>query len=1112
MSRIPSLAALCVAGAALAAQSAEAQTRLLRFPDIGGDKIVFCNAGDLWIAPTAGGAATRLTAHPGLEVCPKFSPDGQWVAFTGQYDGDEQVYVVPATGGAPRQLTFYPARGPLAPRWGYDNQVYGWTRDGKNVVVRSMYDNWVQSETKQYLVPVDGGLPKPLPMPVSGAADFSPDETKVAYNPTARDFRTWKRYQGGWQQDLYIFDLATATTEKIAASPRTDRDPMWIGDRIYFNSDRDGHLNLYFYDLLQRTATQVTHEKVYDVRWPSDDEQGRIVYELNGELQILDVKSGASQPVRIFVPNDGVAMRPSHAVVDKLIEDFDLSPKGERAVFVARGDVFTLPSEKGPTRNLTRTSTAHEKWARWSPDGKRIAWMSDTSGEDEIYVAKQDGAGVPERLTTNGALMRFAPDWSPDGKRLAFADKDGKLFVFTLDSKRMQEVADDQHDQIRDYTWSSDGQWLAFTLSNDNGLRSVWIWGVADGKLNRVTDVLFNAANPAWDPDGNYLFFLSDRQYEPQLSTIEFNFATDRMTGLFAVALRKDVKHPFPPESDEVSTETGKDATASGAADAKEKKDSKKKDDAKSDAKSGNKTDDLKAVKIDFDGLAARIAQVPVPADDYSSLAVQSGQLSYLKSWPGYYGRDSVKRPELRLFDLKTRKESTLCENAIAYSVSRNGLKVLVQHDTAYKLYDASPKGKDSPLTVATNGMTADIVPAQEWAQMFDEVWRRYRDFFYVKNMNGYDWVALGKQYRALLPSVAHRSDLNYVIGEMIGELNNSHTYIAGGDFQNPPRPPVALPGARFALDAKAGRYRIDKIFRGQNEEERYRSPLTEIGVDAHTGDYVMAIDGEELRGNDSPYRMLRFKADRPVTLTLNAKPSMDGGRQVTYKPITSETDLLYLDYVLTNKERVNQLTGGKVAYIHIPDMGGNGIREFIKTFYPQVDKEALVVDVRSNGGGNVSQMIIERLRRELLGTRFSRDDTQPNTYPGTMLYGPKVCLLDENSSSDGDIFPYMFRQAKLGPLIGKRSWGGVVGITNRGPLIDGGTVNVPEFGTNAVNGDWVVEGHGVDPDIVVENDPKSVLAGHDPQLERGVEEVLKAMREHPMKLPARPADPVRSN
>ena len=1088
------------------AQSATAQTKLLRFPDIHGDRVVFCHAGDLWIAPVTGGTATRITAHPGLELFPKFSPDGASIAFTGQYDGDEQVYVVPSSGGVPKQLTFYPARGPLAPRWGYDNQVYGWSSDGQHVQVRSLADTWNLGETRQYLVPLAGGLPRPLPMPVSGAADFSPDGKRVVYNPTARDFRTWKRYQGGWQQDLWIFDVDGNRAEAAIESPRSDRDPMWIGDAIYFNSDRDGHLNLYAYDTRTRDTRQLTRERSHDVRWPSDDERGRIVYELNGELQVLDTQTGQSRPIPITVPNDGVAMRPTHVSVDRLVENYELSPKGERALFVARGDIFTVPIEKGPTRNLTRTSNAHEKWARWSPDGKRIAYVSDASGEDEIWVRNQDGSGEPERLTTGGRVMRYAPEWSPDGKRLAFSDKDGKLWVLTLAGKRLQEIADDPRDQIRDYVWSPDSRWLAFTIDEVSDLRSVWVWG--EGGLHRIGEETIDDFGPTWDPDGKYLYILANRTYEPQLSSLEFNFATDRMTGIYAVALRRDVPHPFPPESDEASVEGTSDDAGDKDAKAKAKKSATSDKDDDGDAK---KKKAVAPIDIDFEGIENRIAPAPIPADNYDGLTALDGHLLYSRSGPGYYARESSRKTEIRIFEFKERKESTIAENVSSWTISSDRKKLLVRHDNEYKLYDATPKGKDSAKSVSVKGMTADIVPAQEWAQMFDEVWRRYRDFFYVENMHGYDWEALGRQYRALLPYVAHRSDLNYVIGEMIAELNVSHAYITGGDWQAPSRAPVALPGARFELDERGGRYRIAKIFPGHNAEERYRSPLTEIGVDAKVGDYVLAIDGEELRADDSPYRLLRHKADRPVTLTLSSRASGGSKREVTFRPISSENDLLYLEWTQVNRDRVAKLSGGRVGYIHIPDMGGNGIREFIKTYYPQIRKEGLVVDVRSNGGGNVSQMLIERLRRELLGTRFSRNDDVANTYPGTTFYGPMVCLLDENSSSDGDIFPHMFRQARLGPLIGKRSWGGVIGITNRGPLLDGGGVNVPEFGTNGIDGSWVIEGHGVDPDIVVENDAASVLAGRDPQLERGVDEVLARMRNRPTQLPARPSPPVRT-
>jgi tricorn protease len=1083
------VATLIIAAAFLLAGAGLAQTRALRFPDVHGDKVVFSYGGDLWVAPTSGGLARRLTAHPGVEYFAKFSPDGKWIAFTGQYDGDEQVYVIPAEGGTPKQLTFYPAQGPLPARWGYDHQVFGWARDGKSVLFRSLREGWSVAQGRLFSVSVTGGLPVALPMPESGAGSFSPDGKKVVYSPLFRDFRTWKRYEGGWAQDLYIFDLASHSLERITTHPRTDRDPMWIGDKVYFASDRDGKLNLYSYDIKSKQTRQITSSKKWDVRWPSTDYKNQIVFEIDGELYLLDVGAGKERKINITVPDDGLNRRPSRIAAANLIEGFDLSPKGQRAVIVARGDIFTVPIEKGPTRNLTNSSNAHDKLGRWSPDGRKLAFISDRSGEEEVWLVNQDGSGKPEQLTSGHAAMLYAPEWAPDGKRIAFSDKDGKLYVFSLADKKEVIVADETRGQLFDYTWSNDGGHLAFSLSNSGGTRSVHIWSVADAQLRRVTDPSFNAYNPAWDPDGNYLWYLSNREYQPQIGGVEFNFLLNRSVGIFGVALRKDVKNAFAPESDEVTIEEEKKSEP-GKAKEPEKKD---------------------YLKIDFDGLGQRVTRVPIAADNYGGLATVKGHLLYTVSGAPFYGRESYAPPILKQYSLRERREATVAERVAGYATSADGTKTLVRVGSEFRFYELPVRPGAQPKLVSTREMMQDRVPAEEWTQIFDEVWRRFRDFFYVKNMHGYDWKALREQYRPQLKDVGHRADLNYILGEMVSELNVSHAYIAGGDYQIPPRPRVALLGARFVLDPAANRFKIASILSGQNEEERYRSPLSEIGVDVKVGDYILAIDGQELLGNDNPYRLLQHKGDRTVQLQVNSKPATDGARIVTVEPRTSETDLNYLAWITANRQRVEKLTDGKVGYIHIPDMGANGIREFIKQFYPQIRKEGLVVDVRGNGGGNVSQMLIERLRRQLLSTGFSRTNDEATTYPGTVFHGAMVCLLNENSASDGDIFPYMFRRAGLGPLIGKRSWGGVIGITNRGNLVDGGVVNVPEFGFATADGKWDIEGHGVDPDIVVENDPKSIIAGGDPQLERGVGEVLKRMKEIPKKLPSRPADPLKT-
>ncbi|WP_306591512.1 S41 family peptidase [Geothrix sp. 21YS21S-4] len=1085
--------ALCLALPA----ALSAQTKLLRFPDIHGDKVAFTYGGDLWTAPASGGTAARLTAHPGLELFAKFSPDGKWIAFTGQYDGDEQVYVIPSGGGVPRQLTFDPAAGPLPPRGGYDHQVVGWTPDGASVLFRAATDaDGVLTRTALYTVSLKGGLPQKLPMPTAGPGSFSPDGKRIAYAPMFRDFRHWKRYEGGWAQDLYVFDLATKQQKKLAATKRTERDPMWIGDKVYFASDRDGTLNLYAADPATDAVKQLTFQKTWDVRWPSSDHQSRIVYELNGELRVMNVQDGSDRGIAIAVPTDGGASRPARINVERNIEEFALSPKGERALFVARGDLFTVPVEKGPVRNLTDSSGAHDRQARWSPDGKRIAFISDMSGEDQVYLLDQDGKGKPEALTSGLAVQLNAPAWSPDGKHLAFTDKDGVVYVLGVADRKLVKAGKDPLARVYDLSWSPDSQTLAFSLSNLNGTRSLHAWTLGDQQLRRLTGDLFQVSDPAWDPDGKYLYALSRRDYAPQISNLEFDYAGNRNMDVIAYALRKDVPHPFPPESDEV-----------GAAPEKKEDGDKKAD--KPEAPKAPAT-----VRIDWDGFEQRGTRVPLPADNLGGLEASKGFLLYSKGQPFVYGETSGRRAgnSLWIFDLKKRQESELLPEMQGWVLSQDGNKVLARVGqgpaASFQLIDAKPKATEKK-TVSTKDLYVDRIPAEEWREVYDETWRRFCDFFYVKNMHGYDWKALREQYRPWLQHVTHRSDLTYVLTELISELNIGHTYTEGGDYVLPERAKVGLPGARIELDAAAGRYRLAHIYRGHNEEPKYRSPLTEVGVDAREGDYLLAIDGVELKADDSPYRLLRNKTFT-VTLTLNAKPSFDGARQVTYRPIDSDANLRYLDFVLRSKESVDRLSGGKVGYLHIPDMGGPGLYEFIKWYYPQIRKEGLVVDVRANGGGNISQMILERLGKKLLGTRFGYAGEHPSTYPGTVFHGPMVALTSETSASDGDIFPYHFRFAGLGPLIGKRTWGGVVGGGNS-PLVDGGSVFVPQSGTNAPTGEWIIEGEGVTPDIDVENDPASMLAGRDLQLERGVQEVLKRMAEKPMALPKRPADPVKT-
>lgn len=941
-----------------------AGTKLLRFPDVWHDRLVFSYAGDLWTVGTDGGTAVRLTSHPGLELFGKFSPDGRHIAFMGQYGGDEQVYVMPATGGTPKQLTFYPAPGPLADRWGFDNQVYGWTPDGGAVLFRSARDAFSLTDARLYTVPWNGGAATALPMPVAGAGHYSPDGRRMVYSPLWRDFRSEKRYQGGWANDLYIFDLEHPALVQVTRDLRTDRDPMWIGADIYFNSDRTGTFNLYRYEVATGRTEQVTHYTAWDVRWPSADAQGHIVYELEGELHLYDTTARTDRALSITVPADLTIGRPQSVNAADNVESHEVSPGGERLAIVARGDVFTVPIEHGVTRNLTRSSSAHEREVAWSSDGRRLAYVSDRSGEEELYVQAQDGS-MPARSVTPGSTGRFyAPRWSPDDRRIAVADQTGRLYVVELANLKRTLVAKDPGELAQDYQWSPDGRYLAYTLNADNAYSSVQVWSVAEGKSRRVTPDFANSQSPSWAPDGELLYFLSAREYQPLISTVEFDFAADRQTGIFAVALHKGVKNPYGVRDDEPGQEKKNDAKDSdGGKDAPAKKKSKP------------------HVLIDFEDIVGRAIRVPLEADNLSDLHVTDDTLFYQRNGGFYYGRDSNLKPAVMAYAIADREASTVAEDVTSWSVTADGKHVLAQAANKEIKYYEVGKSEDAK-TVPLAGLVTTRIPAEEWHEIFAEVWRRYRDFFYVANMHGYDWLALRHRYEPLLEHVGHRADLNYVIAEMISELVVQHAYIEGGDLGLPARAYVALPGARFELDAAAGRYRIAKIFVGENEEDRYRSPLTEVGVDVHVGDYVLAINGQELNAGTDPYELLQGVSGQPAEWRVSASADGRSPRTVRYQPVNTETGLLYLQWSNGNRARVDALSAGRLGYVHLPDMGDAGLREFIKGWYPQLRKEGLLIDVRGNAGGNVSEMLIERLARTLHGTGYGRNHDAPDTYP----------------------------------------------------------------------------------------------------------------------------------
>ncbi len=1069
------------------------ECRLMRFPDIHQDQIVFVYAGDLWLVPSEGGIARRLTTHIGMELFPKFSPDGEMIAFSGQYEGNTDVYVIPSKGGEPKRLTYRPGFENMADRFGFDDMVLDWHPDGDRILFRSSresYNSWFQN---LFLIGVEGGFPEKLPLPEAGLTSFSPEGTKIAYNRIFRNFRTWKRYKGGLAQEIWIYDLEKNTVERITNYEGTDTSPMWCDDRIYFVSDRDHTANIFCYDLTSRETRKITNHDEYDVKWPSSDPRS-IVYENGGYLYVLDLATEQARKIAVEIPDDRVLTRSEFVPVEDYVTDYSLSPDGKRSLFVARGDVFTVPEKKGNTRNLNNTSGAREKNATWSPDGKWIAYLSDRTGEDEFYLVPQDGKGEEVQITTNGHCFRFAPAWSPDSKKLLFADKNLRLYYVDTESKKVTFVDSTKNWEIRDYSWSPDSRWIAYAKPAQSGFSSIFLYSLEDEEIHRVTEDFTDDGEPVFDPEGRYLYFFSNRDFNAVLGNYDPSFTYNQMTRIYVITLQADSLSPFAPESDEVQLEEEK-----GSEEEKEKKEEKKKEKIK------------KKIRIDIEGMKDRAVGVPVDPGNYYGLRAAEGKVFYL-SFPNWTLTGGSPEPKgaLHLFDMEKRKDQVLLSPVDGYDISSDGEKIIYKSKKQFGLVEAKPgSAKVGDGVLKLDGMQKKINYGEEWKQIFDEAWRLERDFFYAPNMHGVDWELMRRLYGQLLPYVANRSDLNYLIGEMIGELCCSHTYVSGGDRTKLELVKTGLLGVDWELDTLSGFYRIKKIYPGENWKENLRSPLTEPGVDIQEGEYIVAVDGKTLKHPINPYSLFENTVGKTVSLKVNSKPSADGAREVEIKPIASEYDLRANYWVDSNRRKVEQATGGKVGYIFLPNMGGQGLNEFAESFFPQIRKEGLIIDVRYNGGGFVSDMILERLRRVVVGMGSSRN-AKDYTYPGGTLYGHMVCIANQYSASDGDYFPYYFRQYGLGPIVGKRTWGGVVGIRDFIRMVDNGYVTTPEFAPYSIEGEWVMENYGVDPDIEVDNPPDLVIQGRDPQLEKAIEIIMKKLEEEPRKLPERPPYPIR--
>jgi tricorn protease len=1099
------------------AQNLPNTTRLLRFPTTNDRDIVFCYAGELYTVGKDGGTARRLTSGPGYTSFARFSPDGTQIAFTSHYDGNTEVYVMPAAGGAPKRLTTSATLGrdDVSDRMGPNNIVMAWQNTKPLVVFRSRMRSFNDFIGSLFSVGLDAGLPQQLPVPRGGFVSFAPDDSKMAFNRIFREFRTWKHYRGGMADDIWVYDFKTGGTENLTNNPAQDICPTWGPDnKIYFISDRDNRMNLFVVDLATKETKQLTHFTDFDIKFPSIGKDS-IVFEQAGYIWRYDLATGQAAPVPIELKEDFDSGRGGLVDASKHPESVNLAPDGERTIVVARGDLFSVPAKNGTPRNLSKSSGAHERDAIWSPDGKWIAYNSDVTGENELYVRSQDGKAEPQQITNGADTYYYAPKWSPDSKKLLWSDRLQRLRYVDVTTKAVTLVDQDKFGEIQGYNWSPDSQWIIWARPEQNDMPRVYIYSVANKQQTAVTDSWYGSGEPVFSDDGKYLLLSSARDFKPTFGDQEFANVYRDMQRVYLVTLAKETANPLAPKSDEV-----------GKAEEKRKKEkAKEAEEKKPEASPGEKKPEEKpkkpvVVKVDTDGIQNRIVGLEITPGNYRNIRMlDDNRIFYLRRTAGdEVGEDDEelfqekdKKSHLCAYNLDDRKETVLGD-ANNYQITFDGKKLLLKIKKDYAIIDV-PKDKleTKDHEHKIEGLDMQLDRRAEWRQIYFECWRQMRDFFFSPTMNSVDWQVMRDKYAALLPFVNQRNDLTYLLGELIGELNNGHAYVAGGERPDTSRIKLGLLGAEFSRDPATRAYRIERILPGENWNKKTRSPLTDIGVNVKPGDYILAINNTPASSLPNLYDALVGTAGKQVILRVNSKPTDAGARDVTVVPTDNEAPLYYLDWVQKNIDYVTKKTGGEVGYLHIPDMGQPGLNQFTKLYFPQIRKHALIVDVRGNGGGFVSPLVIERLRRALVMIGIARNG-MPQTDPPQTFVGPMVTLLNEFSASDGDIFPYRFKALGLGKLIGKRTWGGVIGIRESLPLADGGQFLKPEFAPYSKDGkQWLVEGHGVDPDIVVDNDPGKEFKGEDQQLDRALQEIQEELKTKRYDLPSPPPWPDRN-
>ncbi len=1068
---------------------------MLRTPDVSATQIVFRYADDLWLVDRAGGEAKPLSSPSGSESFPRFSPDGKTIAFMGNYDGGVDIYTLPIEGGIPFRVTYHPS----------GENLCEWTAGGQ--LLFNIFGMGNHPRTRElYSVSPAGGLPEKMPVPYGGIGSISDDGKMLAYIPYTRDSRTWKRYAGGMATDIWLYNLEDNSARRVTVWEGTDSFPMWQGDTLYYLSDGgpNHRLNIWVYDVSTGERRQVTRHEKFDIKWPAmgpgPSGAGEIVYQVSSDLVLLDLATEQERTVSVTVPGDRPLARRQAKDVSNLISNRAISPTGKRVVVEARGDIWTLPAENGSPVNLTRTDGVAERDPSWSPDGQWIAYFTDESGEYELYIRQSDGLGEPDRLMGRGSGFFFSPVWSPDSKRIVFWDKTGRLFMHDIDRGATREVAKQFSDGRSTVSWSSDSNWLAYT--NRNGrltLPAIQLYNVEEDKSHQVTSGMFTDTWPTFDREGKYLFFASNREFsQAKYEDIGRTWIYSDTDRLYVVPLQADTPSPFAPESDEETW--GDDA---------------KKDDDDEDSEKGEDDDEdaeeeeAEPVEIDLEGFERRAIKIPVDRGGFICLSVNDkGNLLYGR-FP-LAGSDS--RGTIQLFDLEEKEEDdqeqTVLEETVQFTISDNGEKLLVRKQGDFGIVDAAADQEYEGLS--TSGMVAEIDPQDEWGQMFHEAWRLFRDIFYDPGMHGVDWNAVHDHYGAMVKDCASRRDLSFVISEMIAELNVGHSYYFGGDVDGGPQASVGMLGCNFELHN--GAYRISEILTGGAWDADSRGILGLPAVGVEEGDYILAVNGVPLDPTKAPWAAFQELAGRTVTVTVSDDATRDDDdSRVVLELLNSEFNLRYRSWVEKNRAYVDEQTGGRVGYIYVPDTGRQGQDELVRQFFGQRNREALIIDERWNGGGQVPDRFIELLNRPITNLWSERYREEDEPMPVFSHQGPKCMLINGLAGSGGDMFPWLFREAKLGKLIGTRTWGGLVGIQGVPRLVDGGGVTVPEFAFYEKDGTWGVEGYGVAPDMEVVDDPSLMAEGGDPQLDAAIAHMLEEVKLNPFTYPKRPAYPDRS-